>query len=431
MFLTRLKQLKIPDLNLILSVYISCALLFSAVLATTDPADFTRTFLHPLDKSYSILGTVSVFKDLIRTTRVYAFLPYWSVDKDMNLKKLTDLAYFGLNVDSKGRIVTTDGLYTKWRKSEDLTQALKKVKQTGGRGSLTLICHIDDDIEGVLGCKGCWEDLFTDLKKELIWAGIQDVNLDFEYSGYTTPKNARLYSDLAGYLNSRLDEAFGGDSFVAVSAYADSADRAERMNQVDSKNSDKDSKSEGEANVRLTDPKSLAQVADAIFIMAYDFHRPTSDNAGPVSPLEGSYTTTRLNLVKALESYLKVAPPEKLIIGLPFYGYDWVVEDTEPMSARIEGNDIIGFSKSRTYAEITDLLVKKQIKPLWDETSKTPYFNYIDDETGSKRQVWYDDAKSLAVKSALVGDNGLLGVGVWALGFEGGYSDIWKFVKSD
>lgn len=431
MFLDRLKTIKTPDLNLILSVYSSCALLFGAVLMTSNPADFTATFLHPLDKSYSILGTTSVFKDLARTTRVYAFLPYWSVDKDMNLKKLTDLAYFGLNVDSKGRIVTTDGLYTKWRKSAELAQALKKVKQAGGRGSLTLICHVDDDIKGVLECKDCWDNLFTDLKKELTWAGIKDVNLDFEYSGYTNQKYAQLYSDLAGYLNTKLDETFGGDSFVVVSAYADSADRAERMQQVESKDSDKDLKSEENANVRLTDPQSLAQVADAIFIMAYDFHRPTSDNAGPVSPLDGSYTTTRLNLTKALDSYLKVVPAEKLILGLPLYGYDWVVEDTEPMSPRVEGNDSIGFSKSRTYAEITDLLVKKQIKPLWDEASKTPYFNYVDEETGSKRQVWYDDEKSLAIKSALVKDNGLLGVGVWALGFEGGYSDVWKFVKPD
>lgn len=427
MFLNIVKCFKTPDQNLILSIYISCAILFGFVLATLDSDNLSQTLLHPLDNSYSILGVKSVFKNLATGRRVYAFLPYWSIQEDMNLEKLTDLTYFGLNVDSKGRIVTTDGLYAKWRKSEKLTQAFKKVKQTGGRGSLTLICHVDEDIEGVLGCRTCWDDLFNDLKKELMWASIKDVNLDFEYSGYTTQKNAHLYSDLAGYINTKLDEALG-DSFVVVSAYADSADKAERTRQMGTNESYRSSKSEAEANVRLTDPQSLAQVADAIFIMAYDFHRPTSENAGPVSPFDGSYPTTRLNLTKALESYLKVVPPEKLILGLPFYGYDWVVEGTQPMSARVEGNDLIGFSKSRTYAEITDLMIKKQIKPLWDDTSKTPYFNYVDEETGSVRQVWYDDSKSLTLKSSLVKDKGLLGVGVWALGFEGGYTDIWKFV---
>lgn len=433
MFLGKFKRFATPDVNFVLAVYVSCAALFFAVLTISGSDGFTTTFLHPLDNSHSVLGTRSVFKKHVDGPRVYAFLPFWSLSKDMNVKDLTDLAYFGLNVDSKGRIVKTDALYNKWLESEKLAQAFKKVKQQGGRLSLTLICHDDEDIDAILRCKECWNDLYADLKKELDRSNIKDVNLDFEYSGYTTKKNALLYSELAGYLNAKLDKAYG-DSFVVVSANADSADRAERAGADSVKNLGSDAGGKEDtntkANVRLTDPQSLASVVDAIFIMAYDFHRPASGNAGPVSPFEGSYTTTRLNLVKTLESYLKVVTPDKLILGLPFYGYDWVVEDTKPMSARIEGNDSIGFSKSRTYAEIIDILVDKQIEPLWDETSKTPYFNYVDEGTGSKRQVWYDNAESLEVKYSLVKDKRLSGVGIWALGFEGGYGDIWNFLKS-
>lgn len=406
----------------ILSVYLSCLVLFFAVLVTDGNQSLKQKFLHPLDESYSILGTRSVFKDYLGGQKLYAFLPYWSLHADLMTDYLTDLSYFGLTIDSTARIVTTDGPYKKWRNDEVLARVVEEVQTAGGRVSVTLICHNDDDIDAVLSCPSCWEKLAEDVIKELSWAGIKDLNVDFEHSGYTTYENAQKYSQMVGLLNTRLDQVFG-ESFVVVSAYADSADRAQRAQG--------DGSDDKASNVRLTDPSSLAQNADAVFIMAYDFHRPTSDKAGPVSPLGGSYTTTRLNLSKSLESYLKVVPASKLILGLPFYGYDWLVEDTGAMSPRVEGNDSIGFSKSRTYAQVLDLLVEKQIQPLWHKDSETPYFNYTDDETGMLRQVWYDDAKSLTIKADLAKQNGLLGVGLWALGFEGGYSDIWKAFRAD
>jgi len=368
-------------------------------------------FLKPLDDSYSILGSRAVFKDLTGGNRVYAFLPYWNLGHEvLNVDVITDLSYFGLNVDSKGRIVTNDSVYKDWREDEKLAETREKVKRSGARVSLTLVCHKEEDIDAVLSCTDCWSDLAKDVEKELKWAGVKDVNVDFEYPYYTTPENAQKYSQMVGFLNNYLDTTFG-DSFVVVSAYADSADRAEK------------------SEVRLTDPKSLAANADALFIMAYDFHRPESANAGPVTPLEGSYKTSRLNLTTAIKAYLKVVPANKLILGLPFYGYDWIVEDTTPMSTRVEGNDTVGFSKSISYAEVTDLLIKKQLKPLWDDPSKALFINYIDEETGSNHQIWYDNAESLKLKYALAQKNHFLGVGVWALGYEGGYVNLWDAFK--
>lgn len=392
----------------VFAVYLSCALLFGLVLGFNSNTNLEAVFLKPLDTSYSILGSRSVFKDLVGGNRIYSFLPYWNLEYEvLNVDSITDLSYFGLTVDSKGRIVTNDSPYTKWRKDEKLAETIQKVKKQGGKVSFTLICHVEEDIDAVLSCPDCWTDLAKDVERELKWAGIRDINVDFEYPAYTTPEKAQKYSQLVGVLNNYLDTTLG-DSFVVVSVYADSADRATR------------------SEVRLTDPKSLALNADALFIMGYDFHRPESATAGPVSPLEGSYTTSRLNLTTALKAYLEVVPASKLILGLPFYGYNWIVEDASPMSTRIEGNDMIGFSKSISYAEVTDLLIKKQLKPLWDESAKTPYVNYIDEETGSSHQIWYDNAESLKYKAELAQKNHLLGVGVWAAGYEGGYADLWN-----
>ena len=397
--------------NKILAVYLACALLFGLVLLSNRESNLGSIFLKPLDDSYSVLGSHATFGDLSAPNRIYAFLPYWNLNHEvLNVEAVTDLSYFGLSVGAKGQILTSDGAYKEWRKDEKLAEVIKKVKRNDGRVSLTLICHEEENIDAILSCTDCWDTLAKDLERELKWAGIKDVNVDFEYPSYTAPENAQKYSRLVGYLNNYLDAVFG-NSFVVVSAYADSADRATKN------------------EVRITDPKSLAANADALFVMAYDFHRPESANAGPVSPLEGSYKTSQLNLTTVVEAYLKIVPANKLILGLPFYGYDWIVEDASPMSTRIEGNDYIGFSKSTTYAEVTDLLVNKQLKPLWDDLAKTPYVNYVNEKTGSNHQIWYDNEESLKLKFALAQKNHFLGVGVWALGYEGGYVNLWSALK--
>ena len=395
----------------VLALYSLCALLFLAVLVLGDGQDIGQIFVKPLDDSLSILGNGRTPTASLETTKVYTFLPYWNVDdRDYNTNNVTDISYFGLNVDAKGRIVTNDGNYQRWRNNKDLSKLLANMKKAGKNLSFTLICHVDTDLDAVLSCESCWPSLAKDVEKELKWAGIRDINVDFEYAGYTTPENAQSYSKLVGYLNSYLDTALG-KSFVVVSTYADAVEKSER------------------SDVRLTDPKTLAQNADALFVMAYDFHGPTSANAGPVSPLEGAYSTTKLNLTTMLKSYLDVVPASKLILGLPFYGYDWVVEDTLPMSTRIEGNDYIGYSKVRTYAEVTNLLIDKRLTPKWDDVAKTPYVNYVDEETGSLRQIYYDNKESLGYKIALAWKDQLLGVGSWALGYEGGYADLWGAFK--
>ena len=60
---------------------------------------------------------------------------------------------------------------------------------------------------------------------------------------------------------------------------------------------------------------ALGAAADSIKIMAYDNHWSTSD-AGPISPLDW---------LDAIVTYAeRTLPIEKAMIGLPWYGYDWL-----------------------------------------------------------------------------------------------------------
>ncbi len=60
---------------------------------------------------------------------------------------------------------------------------------------------------------------------------------------------------------------------------------------------------------------ALGGAADAIKIMAYDDHWSTSV-AGPIAPLDW---------LDAIATYAEsVIPPQKIVMGLPWYGYDWL-----------------------------------------------------------------------------------------------------------
>ena len=62
------------------------------------------------------------------------------------------------------------------------------------------------------------------------------------------------------------------------------------------------------------DYKYFASQADAIILMNYDFHWPSSA-PGPVVAQDW--------FVRNLDNILKIVPPEKIVMGIANYGYDW------------------------------------------------------------------------------------------------------------
>ena len=72
---------------------------------------------------------------------------------------------------------------------------------------------------------------------------------------------------------------------------------------------------------------------------------------------------------------------------------------------------------------------------VWDEVSKTPHFNYVEEATNTSYQVWYDDPESLGIKYRIAEDMGLGGVGFWTgnyldYGNKTMVEDMWSVVPS-
>lgn len=159
----------------------------------------------------------------------------------------------------------------------------------------------------------------------------------------------------------------------------------------------------------------LAAAADALFIMGYGYHWSGGD-PGPVAPLHGGDPWSKYSLEWTLGDYLATgAPANKLVMGLPLYGHTWpTVDNTVP-------GESTGKSKSITYANA--VVEAETYGRKWDAVTHTPYYFPAGDA-----QVWYDDAVSLEDKIAWSIGQGMLGVGFWALNYEGGDPVFWDMV---
>ena len=103
---------------------------------------------------------------------------------------------------------------------------------------------------------------------------------------------------------------------------------------------------------------------------------------------------------KVLRYAVGVLPRQKIVLGLPAYGYVWGSKN----------------GRAITHAGAASLLARHGLRPLWDAAARVPYFRYT--QSGTTYAVWYENAQSGAVKAALARRYGLRGVAVWRLGYE-------------
>jgi len=177
---------------------------------------------------------------------------------------------------------------------------------------------------------------------------------------------------------------------------------------------------------KIYDINSVSQNSDGIFMMAYDFGYSGSDSAIPTAPLyghkEGKYW---YDVSTAVEDFLNHMPAEKLILGVPYYGYNYSVSQPE-VKANIGGRGI-----AQTYSDIEENIQpekKDYFTSGWDDQGKVSFKAYFDFSTYTWRMVFTEDANSLGYKYDFAKNKNLGGVGVWALGFDDGKNELWDLL---
>ncbi len=323
----------------------------------------------------------------------------WKADLRFDL--LTTVAYFGINVNGNGSLVTSDTGYATWQ-SQPATDLINSAHAAGDRVVLTVKCFDNATIASVTGSEQNRQAAITNIIHQVGARSADGVNIDFEGTGSSVAASFTLFvRELRSGLWTQLPNA----AYLTVDTYASAP-----------------------SGGTMFDITHLSPYVDAFDVMAYDITLPRSSHAGPVAPLSGM-TYADVNTVSA---YLSLVPAAKLILGVPYYGYKWSV--TQPTAQA----PTTGTATAATYSDVqADLACASRLTQHWDSTFATPWATWWSPATNdpcggnhnSWRELYYDTAASLGDKYDLVTARGLRGVGIWSLGYDSGYQDLWNEIS--
>ncbi|MCB8817714.1 glycosyl hydrolase family 18 protein [Desulfosporosinus shakirovi] len=145
----------------------------------------------------------------------------------------------------------------------------------------------------------------------------------------------------------------------------------------------------------------IGRLCDSITLMTYDEHY-SGGSPGPVASLPW--------MTEALDYAIRYIPNEKLLLGIPAYGYDWSSEPTRLVPMR----------------DIPELVTQTNARTLWSDQAVEPYFYYWKGRV--KHTVWYENELSAKIRFSFVKSYRLKGIAIWRLGYE--TSRFWQELTS-
>lgn len=96
-------------------------------------------------------------------------------------------------------------------------------------------------------------------------------------------------------------------------------------------------------------------------------------------------------------------PSEKILLGVPNYGYDWILPFVRGESEAVTIGNV----------EAVQIAIANNAPIRFDELAQSPFFSYEDD--GILHEVWFEDVRSLQRKYDLIEEYNLRGIGVWQI----------------
>lgn len=141
--------------------------------------------------------------------------------------------------------------------------------------------------------------------------------------------------------------------------------------------------------------RALGEAADELLLMTYEW----GYTYGPpmaVAPLP--------NVRRVVEYAITEIPAKKLWLGIPNYGYDWTLPFVQGESKATSISNQYAVSLARRYGATIQ----------YSDYAQAPWFRYFD-ENGKEHEVWFEDARSMKAKLALIPEYGMIGAGYWNL----------------
>lgn len=334
---------------------------------------------------------------------VYGFLPYWTMSTVKIQPELTHLGYFGLDIMPNGAIRTRTsdgGTEPGYRKLG--TDDWFSILQTHGKQTdLVFTQFNNDDITAFVTNPAAHDRFIEALDNLLLAYPITGVNIDIEHSGRVTDTVRDGLTTFMQTLNTHLKSRYQNIE-LSIDVYAGAG-----------------------TGRTIWDIPALEPHTDYFVVMAYDFHRRQSPLAGPVAPLFGGKEYWDTDISVQLQAFLQSVPNEKILLGVPFYGYEW-----QTTSRDSQAHTFPNTGSTATYNRVLSLLEDRElynVQEHWNEAALSPYISY--EKGGNIYVVYYENSRSLSYKLDFVNQLDLAGIAIWALGYEGESRELWEVIQ--
>ncbi|MCP4546417.1 MAG: T9SS type A sorting domain-containing protein [bacterium] len=312
---------------------------------------------------------------------VHGYYPYWqgSAYQDFDWSLLSTVAFFALELEPDGSIGGTHG----W----PWTGLVNAAHAGGCRVIVTATNFSTSELTTLLSTPAHRDSAVSKLVAAVQAGGADGVNVDFESLPYSQRWNFVTFIEeldaalLTALATPYLSVATPAVDWVGSYYY-----------------------------------EALAARCDHLMIMGYNYHWSGSATTGPVAPLTGWGT---YNVSWSVQDHITWgAPRGSLLLGVPYYGWDWPAEGPNPGDATTATASAITFAAA--YAEGLSHGL------LWDDEGQTTWYRYL---TDSWHQVWFEDDVSLGLKYDYLKGEQLAGIGIWALGYDAPRTELWTALE--
>jgi len=376
-------------LLVLFSLSILCTSLFSQKsihqLEYENHLSLNKESPFPETQNMKIIPLRNVNKNL--THFIYGYLPDWeypSARYTLNYDLLTHISAFDFVVDANGNITAPS--YWPW------TDVINAAHSKGVKVIMTAVNFTQSSIHNLLTDQNAKQNFINKAIAIIKAYELDGINVDFE--GLAVNDRGSLLNNFMSNLTDAIHYELPGKEV----SFAGPA-----------------------VNWGGWDLLGLANSCDYIFIMGYDFAGSWSTKTGAVAPLDpnpGSSISIR-NTVEVQYSEVTNSKPNKLILGVPYYGQKWKTSDSLPHTS------IVSYVSSTRFRD--DALNSQTFGILWSTNTKSPWYRYQVDN--SWYQVWFDNDSSLGLKYQLAKSKGFRGVGMWALGYDGSRPELWNELR--
>jgi len=346
-----------------------------------------------LQKKDNSVSTVPLNKELFEqkglSHSVFGYLPDWSYNNTpltFDFDLLTHIAMFDFGVDHTTGAISNPS-YWPW------TQLIDHAHSYGVKMIMCVVEFDNDNIHRLITDQTVKNNFFQKVKGKIETYNLDGINIDFE--GLHTADRGAVVNSFMAELTDYIHNNIGTDKEVSFAAPS--------------------------VNWSGWDFIGLANSCDYLFIMGYDFYGSWSTNAGPSAPLTGgnyNITNTLTNYNNGYGAVVNISP-EKLILGVPYYGNKWRT------SSMNQGATALEYIGSRKYSTAISELGNNNL--LWSSTYETPWYTY--ESSGNYYQTWFDNEESLALKYDLAISKNLKGVGMWALNYDQYRTELWELLR--